>query len=278
VVTANLSRRDFPNPPDAAVCVIAIHSMAAKYRSVAAALRHCDTRTTSNGGMFLLVGGQCAHLLAWSLVSKRVNCWQGGHQSALKYRLLTVQLCTTFSIMASKFVVEEPCKLGTARCNPGIWAQWHVCDAAWTVVLGGKGGGGDGPRLPGILTGLPCQGAVAALMVAIALSSTLMTATWQLSDTEHTLCLYLHPGHRPRRPKLMQAPTFPFLSRANSTFPCVYKSWIVNAGYSRLNDTTTFWQSGGIEALEVVCGSAAVGRSVWVVAGIGAPGLLMVGP
>jgi hypothetical protein len=141
VVTVNLSWRAFPGPPDAAACVIAGQGMAAKYWSVAAALRHHDTRTTSNGGMFLLVGVQWACLLAWSFVSKGVNCRQGGHQSALKYRPITVPPCTTFSVVASKFVVKAPCGLCMVRWDPSIWAQWHIRDAARIVVLGEKGGG-----------------------------------------------------------------------------------------------------------------------------------------
>jgi hypothetical protein len=39
-----------------------------------------------------------------------------------------------------------------------------------------------------------------------------------------------------------------------------------------LNEATTFWQSGGIKALETGCSPAAAGRPIWVVAGIGAPG------
>ncbi len=108
VVTENLSRRAFPSPINAATCFIATHGKSAKYWSVAAALRHRDTRTTSNGGMFLFVGVQWAHLLAWSFVSKGVNCWQGGHQFALKYRLIAVWPCTTFSVVVSKFVVKAP--------------------------------------------------------------------------------------------------------------------------------------------------------------------------
>jgi hypothetical protein len=76
----------------------------------------------------------------------------------------------------------------------------------------------------------------------------------------------------------MQAPNFPILSWANFTFPCVHKSWTVNAGYSWLNDATTFWQSGGIKGMEVGCGPAAVGRPVWVAAGIGTPGNFNGGP
>jgi hypothetical protein len=148
------------------------------------------------------------------------------------------------------------------RCTPSQWVQWPVRGAARVIVQGEKGGGGDGPRPPGILTGLPCQGAGAAFMVANAPSSTLAIAAWQLSDTEHTLCLYLQPGHHPRRPKLMQAPCFPIQSWENGTFPCVHKSWTINAKYSWLNNTTTFWQSGGIEVLDVGCGLAVVGSPV----------------
>jgi hypothetical protein len=139
------------------------------------------------------------------------------------------------------------------------------------MVHGGEGRGCDGPRPPGILTGLPCQGAGAAFMVAIAPTIALTTSAWRLLATEHTSCLYLHPGHRPRRPKLMQAPGLPILSWLIDTSPRVHKSWRVDVGYSWLNDATIFWQSGGIEKFDVGCGPATVGRPVWVVAGIGAP-------
>jgi hypothetical protein len=76
----------------------------------------------------------------------------------------------------------------------------------------------------------------------------------------------------------MQALCFPIRSWENGTFPCVHKSWTVNAGYSWLNNATTFWQSGGIEALDVGCGLAAVGRPIRVAAGVGAPGDFNGGP
>jgi hypothetical protein len=76
----------------------------------------------------------------------------------------------------------------------------------------------------------------------------------------------------------MQAPCFPILSWENGTFPHVHKSWTVNAWYSQLNNVTTFWQSGGIEALGVGCSPAAVGRPVRVAVGIGAPGNFDGGP
>ncbi len=164
-----------------------------------------------------------------------------------------------------------PCKLWTVRCGPSTWAQWPVRGAARIVVHGGEGRWCDGPRPPDILTGLPCQGAGAAFMVAIAPSIALTTSAWWLSPTEHTLCLYLHPRHHPRRLKLMQAPGRPILSWLIDTFPCVHKSWSVDVGYSRLNDATIFWQSGGIKALDVGCGPATVGHLVRVAAGIGAP-------
>ncbi len=148
------------------------------------------------------------------------------------------------------------------RCAPSQWAQWPVRGAARVVVQGGKGGGGDGPQPPGILTGLPYKGAGVAFMVANAPSSTLAIAAWWLLDTMHTSCLYLQPRHRPRRPKLMQAPCFPIQSWENGTFPRIHKSWTVNAGYSQLNDVATFWKNGGIEALDVGCGPVAVGRPV----------------
>jgi hypothetical protein len=69
----------------------------------------------------------------------------------------------------------------------------------------------------------------------------------------------------------MQTPGLPILSRLIDTFPCVHKSWTVNVGYSWLNDVTIFWQSGGIEALDVGCGPATAGRPIRVAAGIGAP-------
>jgi hypothetical protein len=69
----------------------------------------------------------------------------------------------------------------------------------------------------------------------------------------------------------MQASGLPILGWLIDTFPCVYKSLRANVGYSRLNDATIFWQSGGIEALDVGCGPATAGRPVRVVAGICAP-------
>jgi hypothetical protein len=75
VVTANLSQRACPSTPEAAACVIAIHGMVEKYQLVAAATQPHDTRTTSDGGMFLFVVVQWNYLLAWSFVSKGVNCW-----------------------------------------------------------------------------------------------------------------------------------------------------------------------------------------------------------
>ncbi len=84
MVKENLSRRAVPSSPDVAACVMAAHGIVAKYRSVASASWQHDTSTTSKGGMFLFIGLQQACLLAWSLVSKGVGCWQGGHQSALK--------------------------------------------------------------------------------------------------------------------------------------------------------------------------------------------------
>ncbi len=108
MVTANLSQRAFSSAPNATACIIAIRGMAAKYQLVATSLQHYDTRTISNGGMILFAGVQWTLLLAWSLVSKGVNYKQGEHQSTLKYRSITVRLCTTFLVVASKFVVKAP--------------------------------------------------------------------------------------------------------------------------------------------------------------------------
>ena len=69
----------------------------------------------------------------------------------------------------------------------------------------------------------------------------------------------------------MQASGLPILGWLIDTFPCVYKSLRANVGYSRLNDATIFWQSGGIEALDVGCGPATAGRPIRVAAGVGAP-------
>ena len=62
VVIAHLSRRAAPRAPVASVWSIAAHGMVEKYCSVARASRHRDTRTTSNGGMFLFDPVQWARL------------------------------------------------------------------------------------------------------------------------------------------------------------------------------------------------------------------------
>ncbi len=61
------------------------------------------------------------------------------------------------------------------------------------VGRGEQGGWGDGPRPPGVRTGLVCQGMGAVFIIAIALSMILTIAACQLSGTEHISCLYLHP-------------------------------------------------------------------------------------
>jgi hypothetical protein len=69
----------------------------------------------------------------------------------------------------------------------------------------------------------------------------------------------------------MQAPGLPILGWLIDTFPCVHKLLRVNVGYSRLNNATIFWQSRGIEALDVGCEPATAGHPVRVAAGICAP-------
>jgi hypothetical protein len=79
--------------------------------------------------------------------------------------------------------------LCTDRCEPKFRIQQGVRAKAWMVGLGGQGGWGDGPRPPGALTGLTCQG-TAAFMFAIALSNTFTIAACWLLGTKHTSCLY----------------------------------------------------------------------------------------
>jgi len=62
VVIANLSLRARPRAPVASAWSIADHSMVEKYCSEARVSWHCDTRTTSNGRMFLFVSVQWACL------------------------------------------------------------------------------------------------------------------------------------------------------------------------------------------------------------------------
>jgi len=62
VVIANLSLRARPRAPVALAWSIADHGMVEKYCSEAQVSRHCNTRTTSNGGMFLFVSVQWACL------------------------------------------------------------------------------------------------------------------------------------------------------------------------------------------------------------------------
>jgi hypothetical protein len=64
----------------------------------------------------------------------------------------------------------------------------------------GRRGWGDGPGLPGVPTGLPCQASAAAFIVAYALSMTLTIAACRLVATVQTSCLYWQPEHLPNKP------------------------------------------------------------------------------
>jgi hypothetical protein len=156
------------------------------------------------------------------------------------------------------------------RCELSSCTQWGIQAMTWLGGLGGQGGWGDGPRPFGVPTGLSCQGAAAAFIVAIAPLSTFTIAACRLSDMEHTSCLYWHSEHRPRRPKLTQAPSFPTFSWPNLTLPHEQSSRMVMDGWSLLNAATTFWHRGGIEALMVGCGPAVC--TARGVAGVLAPG------
>jgi hypothetical protein len=109
-----------------------------------------------------------------------VNAWHGVHQSALKYRPITILPFNTESVRregwdggrnrtdpvgATRSQVEYPCASWTDRLGP----------SCCTHALGGceeGGGGDDGPGPPGVPTGWPCQAPAAAFIVANALSIT----------------------------------------------------------------------------------------------------------
>ena len=84
VMIPNRSRSASPRFPAASACVIAAHGILEKYCSVALASLQRDTRTISKCGMFLFALSQWALMLEWRRLSKGLNTWQGGHQSALK--------------------------------------------------------------------------------------------------------------------------------------------------------------------------------------------------
>ena len=62
VVIANLSLKTRPRAPMASAWSIADHGIMEKYCSEARVSQHHDTRTTSNGGMFLFVSEQWVRL------------------------------------------------------------------------------------------------------------------------------------------------------------------------------------------------------------------------
>ena len=112
-----------------------------------------------------------------------------------------------------------------------------------------------------------------AFMVAMPFSMAFATDAWRVSGAVQTSCRYWHPGHRPRSPKFMHAPSRPIRRSKNLTRPCWHRSVIVKLGYSRLNVPTAFWHSGGIAVLTVGCGqAAATGLGVRVPGGNLPPG------
>ena len=103
-----------------------------------------------------------------------------------------------------------------------------------------------------------------------------MAACW-LSDMVNTSCLYLHPRHRPSKPKLRHAPPgSPVLKLVSRTLPRVHRSTMVRDGYSLLRVPTTFWHSGGMAALTV--GFFPPPCAARVVAGVFNPGTFTWGP
>ena len=114
VETPYFSMRAKPCRPVALSCIIAAHGISTKCRSVSLASLHRETRTISNGGMFLFASVQWARVLACSFLSSGVKSLQGWHQSALKYRLTTVRPRTTVSVVANLSHREYP------------WESWIV--------------------------------------------------------------------------------------------------------------------------------------------------------
>ena len=140
----------------------------------------------------------------------------------------------------------------------------------------GGGGWGDGPRPPGVPTGLPCQAPVAAFIIANVLSMTLTIDACRLVGTVQTSCLYWHPEHLPSKPKLTQAPSRPTLNWLKHTLPLLHSSTMDMPGWSLLKVATTFWHIGGIAALTVGCGP--VTRAARGVDGVVGTGTLTGGP
>ena len=75
---------------------------------------------------------------------------------------------------------------------------------------------GDGPRPPGVRTGVPSHRVeLPSFIAAMAFSKFLAIMTWRSSDTLQMTWLYLHPGHFPKRPKLVQLPLPPTCTSLN---------------------------------------------------------------
>jgi hypothetical protein len=173
-----------------------------------------------------------ARLSEYSFVRRGLNAWHGEHQSALKYRPITVRPFNTELVRredtdggrnktnpvgGTRSHVEYPCVSCTARWEPS-------CCSHWLDGCEGREGWGDGPGSPGVLTGLPCQAPAAAFIVANTPSKTLTIVACRLVATVQTSCLYWQPGHLPNKPKLRQAPSRPTLIWLRRTLPHSHSS------------------------------------------------------
>jgi hypothetical protein len=153
--------------------------------------------------MFLFVSLQWAHLHEYRFFRRGLNVWHGVHQSALKYRPITLRPFNTDPVR------REDTDGGRNKTDPvgATWSQAEYpcasCTTRWepsccTHGLGGcegREGWSDGPGPTGVPTGLPCQAPAAVFNVANAPSMTLTIVACrllpaQLSIGQGVPCLF----------------------------------------------------------------------------------------
>jgi hypothetical protein len=149
--------------------------------------------------------------------------------------------------------------VGSTRCFFCPSAHMTFFGPTWSIHDMGCWKG-DGPGPPGVRTGVPCHNWVGlpSFIAAMAFLKFLAISTWRSSDTLHTTWLYLHPGHFPKRPKLVQSPLPPTCTSLNQRPPFLMRSMINTFGYCFVKFAMAALHNGGMAAFTIGFGPVMV--------------------